>query len=179
MTTVIPVVRSRISLLSCVYVLVSLLHIACGLRHSGSTIGLEKTFRNRRFDPKSRFGVKVWRHANNELNRYRGCANLKINMNSDPTNYLTENSEVVPSSTWSPAARKAMVGLASIGAVETGLLSYVKFTKGSVGIQNLCSAVSGSEGSCGLVLDSSYASIAGIPLTFYGFCGTSCDHYNY
>eukprot|EP00590_Aulacoseira_subarctica_P011885 CAMPEP_0172430098 /NCGR_PEP_ID=MMETSP1064-20121228/53090_1 /TAXON_ID=202472 /ORGANISM="Aulacoseira subarctica , Strain CCAP 1002/5" /LENGTH=347 /DNA_ID=CAMNT_0013175929 /DNA_START=272 /DNA_END=1315 /DNA_ORIENTATION=- len=90
-------------------------------------------------------------------------------MNSDPTEHIDENSQV-PSSTWSPAARKAMVGLASVGAVETGLLSYVKFTEGSIGIQNLCSAVSGSEGSCGLVLDSSYASIAGIPLTFYGFC---------
>jgi hypothetical protein len=87
------------------------------------------------------------------------------------------NPFTVSETIWNASGRKTMSGLASIGAVETAYLTYVKlFGGGDAGISKLCTTLaggntSGGGGSCGDVLQSSYASIGNIPLTLFGFCG--------
>jgi uncharacterized membrane protein len=79
---------------------------------------------------------------------------------------------------WNPTIRKILVVLSSIGAIETGFLSYLKIFDPS-GIGKLCGNGEVSSAiqapSCSSVLNSPYASIqinadTSIPLTVVGFC---------
>jgi hypothetical protein len=114
-----------------------------------------------------------------------GVLYRRMMKDDDPSNvaeksYLTTHNHATTSLVWNPLARIIMACLASVGAIETGYLTYIKMTQGSLGLQTLCSSTAeDSSNSCTLALDSPYATIGGIPLTFYGLCGTSklhCTH---
>ena len=57
-------------------------------------------------------------------------------------------------------SRKVVAGLASVGVAETAYLSYSKLAAAPV----MCASQT-----CGGVLNSAYASVAGVPLAFFGF----------
>ncbi|EGB01947.1 hypothetical protein AURANDRAFT_69339, partial [Aureococcus anophagefferens] len=57
-------------------------------------------------------------------------------------------------------SRKIVAGLAAVGVAETAYLSYSKLAAAPV----MCASQA-----CGGVLNSAYASVAGVPLAFFGF----------
>jgi uncharacterized membrane protein len=66
-------------------------------------------------------------------------------------------------------ARPIMIGLALFGALLTGYLTATHFLGGAPA---LCIAsATGASSGCDLVLNSTYAQIAGVPLTVFGLLG--------
>ena len=61
-------------------------------------------------------------------------------------------------------SRKIVAGLAAVGVAETAYLSYSKLAAAPV----MCASQT-----CGGVLNSAYASVAGVPLAFFGFAAYS------
>jgi len=91
---------------------------------------------------------------------------------------IDENNErSVKKDIWNPSIRNVITGMATVGALETGYLSYVKLYVPD-GIKNICGDASSSAiSSCSSVLNSPYANIQVgdtlFPLTLLGFAAYS------
>mgnify|MGYP002177322722 CR=1 FL=1 len=109
--------------------------------------------------------------------RSRSRASFPLYAFNDKNDERSVNTDTDSVDIWSTSCRKIIAGLSTVGAAETGYLSYIKLYVPD-GIKNICGdASSSSVSSCSSVLNSPYASIQigdfEIPLTVFGFAAYS------
>ena len=115
--------------------------------------------------------------SNNDGNRIRIRQTTRISsLNSDDADANGNANEYA--SVWSPDLRRVMAGIAGVGALETGYLTYAKLFSDATtnGALLFCGSSSNSYSSCDRVLNGPYSNLPffeSIPLASLGFLAYS------
>jgi len=109
------------------------------------------------------------------IQQQSGSSRLSLFNNDDQESTAPEISSSNSNTPWSPSLRKIMAGLASLGAIETGYLTYSKLVNQAAPTL-FCGSSQSAATSCDTVLNGPYSNLPffdNIPLAALGFVAYS------